>query len=61
MDDEEAKKRPQFTIGQNLEDMSVDELDDTVLLLKEEIQRLSEASTAKSKHLSAAQALFSKK
>lgn len=60
MDDNEPKKKKSYEIGQNLEELSVDELNETVLILKEEITRLETASAAKSDHLSVAEALFSK-
>ena len=59
MDDEEkAKKRADYELGQDLSDMSVDELSDMIVLMKEEITRLEAAKAQKSDHLSAAEALF---
>lgn len=60
MDEEDVKKKKSYEIGQNLEELSVDELNETVASLKEEITRLEAASAAKSEHLSVAEALFSK-
>ena len=61
IDNEDApKKKLVFEIGQNLEDMSVAELAETIELLEKEIARLSEMKQSKSAHLSAADALFSK-
>lgn len=58
--DNEPKKRTSFILGQSLDELSVEELDKTVKSLHEEINRLKVARIAKSKHLSAADALFSK-
>ncbi len=58
MEDEEAKKPVRFQIGQDVSDMSVDELTEMVTVLKEEIERLEQAAGAKSTHLNAAEALF---
>lgn len=54
-------KRISYTLGQDLDELSVEEIEDTTTLLKDEIKRLDTAKTAKSKHLSAAEALFNKK
>lgn len=63
MDTEEdiSKKHAGYQIGQELADLSVEELDELVGLLTGEIERLREARSAKSAHLSAAEALFSAK
>ncbi|MDJ0613591.1 MAG: DUF1192 domain-containing protein [Rhizobiaceae bacterium] len=58
MDEEEAKKPLQFLIGQDLSDLSVEEINETIHELKQEITRLEEAANQKSSHLSAAEALF---
>ena len=58
MDDNEPKKPIQYQIGQDLSDMSVDELNALRLTLKEEISRIEDAANAKSSHLNAAEALF---
>jgi len=59
MDDEEkAKKRAGYQLGQDLSEMSVDELSDMIILLVEEAERLTIAKNDKSQHLSAAEALF---
>ena len=57
-ENDEIKKQPDFAIGQDLSQLSVEELDETIGLLKEEISRLTEARNAKSAHMSAAEALF---
>ena len=60
MEDEEdrAKKYAGYKIGQELADLSVDELGEIIELLKEEIDRLELAKNDKAEHLSAAEALF---
>lgn len=59
MDEEEkAKKRSSYQLGQDLSDLSVSEITDMIIVLKEEIERLDTAGKAKSDHLSAADALF---
>ena len=57
-DEEEAKKPRDYAIGQNLEDMSVEEIATTIEALRAEIDRLEKARKAKSDHMSAAEALF---
>ena len=59
--DDEPKKKRAFEIGQKLEELSVDELGETITLLHSEIDRLEKAKADKSKHLDAAAALFAKK
>ena len=62
MEDEETKKpAPTFAIGQDLSSMSVEELEETIELLKAEIVRLEDSKAAKASHLSDAEALFSRK
>ena len=58
-EDETPKKKLIFEIGQNLEELSVEELEETIVLLETEITRLKAARDTKSAHLSAADALFS--
>lgn len=60
-EEETPKKKRAFEIGQNLEDLSVEELDETITVLEREISRLKSARNAKSDHLNAAEALFSSK
>jgi uncharacterized small protein (DUF1192 family) len=50
-----------FVLGQPLDLLSVEEIDDTIILLQSEIQRLAAARAAKASHLDAANALFSKR
>lgn len=61
MDDDAPKPIPQFEIGQKLDDLSVDEINETIELLHGEIARLEQARNMKSAHLDAAAALFAKK
>lgn len=59
MEDEENPSKPvTFELGQDISDMSVDELRETADLLRTEIARLEDAAASKSAHLSAAEALF---
>ncbi|MEM7069694.1 MAG: DUF1192 domain-containing protein [Pseudomonadota bacterium] len=59
MEEEETrKKKAAFTIGQDLSQLSVDELGEMIEFLKEEIARIEETRKSKSDHLSAAEALF---
>ncbi len=58
MDDEPQKKKRSFQIGQDLSELSVDEIKETITELEEEIVRLQDAAGSKSAHLSAAEALF---
>ncbi len=60
-DSNEPKKKPTFELGQKLDELSVEELSETIEVLKIEIERLNEAKESKSKHLDAAAALFGKK
>ncbi len=61
-DEEDARKLPaRFELHQNLDSMSVEEIDETIQLLRSEIERLESARKAKVGHLDAAAALFSKK
>jgi len=61
MNEEPRNNLSVYAIGQNLDEMSVEELDRTVEILKTEIKRLEEIRNAKSSHISAAEALFVKK
>lgn len=59
VDEEELRKKHSgFEIGQELADLSVEELDELVELLAEEISRLKKTREEKSSHMSAAEALF---
>lgn len=58
MTEDAPKKQPSFQIGQDLSDLSVDELHKYAETLRTEIIRLKEAATAKTASLSAADAFF---
>ena len=57
-DDESPKKQASYSIGQDLSLLAVEEIDETIDLLKGEIERLRIERDTKAKHLSAAEALF---
>ncbi|MEM7463139.1 MAG: DUF1192 domain-containing protein [Pseudomonadota bacterium] len=62
MEEEDVTPSPAiFQIGQALELLSVEEINETIEILAAEIERLKAAATAKQAHLSAADALFSKR
>ena len=50
-----------FAIGQSLEDLSIEEIQEIIAELRQEITRLDAAAQQKQSHMSAAEALFSKK
>lgn len=60
-EDELPNRQPGYMIGQKLDAMSVAEINQTIERLREEIERLERALSAKSGHMAAAEALFSKK
>jgi uncharacterized small protein (DUF1192 family) len=51
-------RKPTHEIGQPLDTLSVDELDERVTLLREEIERLEKARVAKQASRAAADAFF---
>ena len=57
----EPAKAPGYLIGQPLDTLSVEEIDETIALLTGEIERLGQARSEKTGHLAAAESLFSKK
>lgn len=59
-ENDESKKRPPFQIGQDLSDMSVHDLAETIEDLKAEITRLEADAKAKHASKSAADAFFKK-
>ena len=59
-DDLEPRPKRIFQIGQDLSEMSLDEIDETVADLEAEIQRLKVERSSKSASLDAAQAFFKK-
>jgi uncharacterized small protein (DUF1192 family) len=54
----QRKTKPSHEIGQNVDDLSVQELTERIAILKAEIARLEEARRAKEASLSAADAFF---
>jgi len=56
--DEDLPKKPAYTVGQDISAFSVEELDDSIALLKDEIGRLERERQAKDSTRSAAEALF---
>ena len=61
LEDEESEKKPlPYELGQDLSDLSVEELEKTVARLETEILRLKAEKSNKSNQLSAAEALFKK-
>ena len=61
MEEEELKKKQAgYKLGQDLSELSVDEIDEMTIILKNEVERLKQARQSKSSHLSAAEALFRK-
>ena len=59
-EDMPGKKR-NYEIGQPLDTMSLEDLAEMIAVLEGEIARIEAARKAKSAHLSAAEALFSRK
>lgn len=60
MNEDEPKKQPPFQIGQDISDLSVDELQELAALLRDEIGRLESAAKDRAQSLSAADALFNR-
>ena len=58
LDEERRAKPPNYAIGQDLADLSVDDLDRLIALLRDEIGRLEADRNAKSASRSAADAVF---
>jgi uncharacterized small protein (DUF1192 family) len=58
LDDELPKKKPTASPGENLADLSVDELKARIALYENEIARLKQEIDAKEKHRQAADAFF---
>lgn len=58
MDEDMPLKRPTYVIGQDITTFSVGDLDETIALLKAEIQRLEQMRQSKDSTRSAAEALF---
>ena len=60
-DDDTPKPKSQFLLGEQLDSYSVEDLTETIAMLKAEIERLETAVSEKTRHLNAAESLFSKK
>jgi len=58
MDEDAAAGPPQYTIGQDLSTLSVEELNRMIGILREEIARLEQELHAKDSTKAAAEALF---
>lgn len=58
MSEEEQPKPTAYTLGADLSDASVEDLQEIIEALKTEARRVETAMEAKSAHLNAAQALF---
>ena len=56
--DHMPKPQPAHAIGQDLSALSLDELDERVVVLRQEIQRLEEARRRKEASVAAASAFF---
>ncbi len=57
-DEDKAKAIANYTIGQDLVELSIKEISDTIEALESEIKRLETVKSKKSDHLSDAAALF---
>ena len=57
-DDELPKPKPTITVGENIERLSIADLDDRIVALESEIVRVKAERTAKQTLISAAAALF---
>lgn len=58
MEDETPKKTDGYQIGQNIDLLSVEEIEEVISSLTAEITRLEAAKSAKETHLQAAESLF---
>jgi uncharacterized small protein (DUF1192 family) len=58
LDDDRPKKPPAVQPGENLADLSVDELKERIGIYRAEIERLERDIAAKEKHLKAAESIF---
>jgi uncharacterized small protein (DUF1192 family) len=58
LDDDRPKKPPSAQPGENLADLSVDELKKRIGIYRDEIERLEREIAAKEKHLKAAESFF---
>ena len=60
-EDDAPRPKRDYQLGQKLDELSVDDLETVMAELKAEILRVETARARKSGHLSAAEALFSRK
>jgi uncharacterized small protein (DUF1192 family) len=58
LDDDRPRPKPKPTPGENLADLSIDELKERIALYREEIDRLTRDIEAKEKHRQAADSFF---
>jgi uncharacterized small protein (DUF1192 family) len=58
LDDDRPKKKPTAQPGENLADLSVDELKARIEIYRGEIERLEQDIAAKEKHMKAAESFF---
>ena len=58
LDDDRPKKPPAAQPGENLADLSVDELKERIGIYRAEIERLERDIAAKEKHMKAAESIF---
>jgi len=58
LDDDRPKKPPAAQPGENLADLSVDELKERIGIYRAEIERLEREIAAKEKHMKAAESFF---
>lgn len=58
LDDDRPKKTPAAQPGENLADLSVDELKARIAIYQGEIERLEREIAAKEKHMKAAESFF---
>lgn len=58
LDDDRPKKKATAQPGENLADLSVEELKERIVLYRDEIERLERDIAAKEKHLKAAESFF---
>ncbi len=60
MDEDEikAKRIAAYSIGQDLSELSVDEIKETIIALEEEIMRLNATKIEKNEHITAAAKFF---
>lgn len=58
LDDDRPKKKPPVQPGENLDDLSVEELKARIAIYRSEIARLEQEIGAKEKHMKAAESIF---